>query len=114
MEPAKAPDLTTKLFGLELSTPVVLSPTGFADLACPDGQLEAARAASKRNALLILSHCSCATMERVVAEGGDGPKMVQIFPWKAWTLHTAWTHSRLHTCVHTPVHTSFSCGRTAT
>ena len=38
-----------ELFGLKLASPVVLAPTGFADLACPDGQIKVMAASTVRD-----------------------------------------------------------------
>jgi isopentenyl diphosphate isomerase/L-lactate dehydrogenase-like FMN-dependent dehydrogenase len=45
----KRRDQSIELFGLKLDSPVVLAPTGFADLACPDGQIKASDASMTSN-----------------------------------------------------------------
>ena len=60
-------DLSTRLLGHELSAPIAVAPTAFHRLACEEGELATARAASAEKTLMILSSLSNTPVEEVVA-----------------------------------------------
>jgi 4-hydroxymandelate oxidase len=58
-------ELGTHVLGLPLAMPVVVAPTAFHRLACPEGELATARAASRAGSLMILSSLSNTRVEDV-------------------------------------------------
>lgn len=64
--PTQGPDLSTHVMGLELSMPVLLSPTGV-QAVHPDGELAVARAADARGVAMGLSSFASMPMEDVRA-----------------------------------------------
>jgi L-lactate dehydrogenase (cytochrome) len=63
------PDLSTSLFGSELSAPIGLAPTGFTRVFHPEGELAVARAAASRGLPYGLSTCGTYTIEDLAASG---------------------------------------------
>jgi L-lactate dehydrogenase (cytochrome) len=61
----------TTLFGLRLSTPVVLAPTGLLQMFSRDGDRAAARAAVTRGTAFTMSTVSMTTLEEVAKVGGE-------------------------------------------
>ena len=74
-------DLSTALFGRQLSLPLVLSPTGMSRLFHHHKELGVARAASKANIYYGLSSMGSSTIEEVSAVG-TGPKFFQIYVFR--------------------------------
>lgn len=74
-------DTTTTLLGRPLPVPLVLAPTGFTRIVCPDGELAVARAAAKADLPYTLSTLSTRSIEEV-AEVSLGPKWFQVYVWK--------------------------------
>lgn len=64
--PTNGPDLSTRVMGLDLSMPVLLSPTGV-QAVHPDGELAVARAADARGVAMGLSSFASKSMEDVRA-----------------------------------------------
>ena len=64
-----ARDQSIELFGKTYSTPFGIAPMGLTALACFDGDVVMAKAASKENVLSVLSAASLNPMERVADEG---------------------------------------------
>lgn len=63
-------DLSTRLFGRVLASPVILSPVSSQKAFHADGEAAVARAAGKRNALQILSGLTTVSLEDVMAAHG--------------------------------------------
>ena len=74
-------DLSTALFGRQLSLPLVLSPTGMSRLFHHHKELGVARAASRANIYYGLSSMGTSTIEEVSAVG-TGPKFFQIYVFR--------------------------------
>lgn len=72
-------ELGVSLFGHDYPTPLLASPVGVLELVDPDADLGIARAASSLGVPAILSNQASIPMERVFAEGGDGPKWFQLY-----------------------------------
>jgi isopentenyl diphosphate isomerase/L-lactate dehydrogenase-like FMN-dependent dehydrogenase len=72
-------DLGVTLFGHRYATPLVASPVGVLELVDPDADLGIARAASALGVPAILSNQASIPMERVFAEGGEGPRWFQLY-----------------------------------
>ncbi len=74
-------DLTTKLFGTELSMPLFLSPTGMSRLFHHEKEYGVAKAAANFGTMYSLSTVGTTNIEDVGATT-DGPKMFQIYVFK--------------------------------
>lgn len=74
-------ELTTTVLGRPISMPIAIAPTAFHKLACPDGEIAAARAAKEVGTLFILSSLSNTAMEAVFAEAGS-PRWFQLYIYK--------------------------------
>ncbi|MDQ1532492.1 MAG: hypothetical protein QOF28_253 [Actinomycetota bacterium] len=74
-------DTTTQLLGRTLPLPLVLAPTGFTRIVCPDGELAVARASAHADLPYTLSTLSTRSIEEVAAVS-QGPKWFQVYVWK--------------------------------
>src|SRR6478736_6122445 len=74
-------DTTTQLLGRTLPVPLVLAPTGFTRIVCPEGELAVARAAAKADLPYTLSTMSTRSIEEVAAVT-RGPTWFQVYVWR--------------------------------
>ena len=74
-------DLTTTLFGVERSMPLILAPTGFTRITHSEGELAVARAAERAGVPYSLSTMSTRSIEEV-ADVSAGAKWFQVYAWK--------------------------------
>ncbi|XP_066860350.1 2-Hydroxyacid oxidase 2 isoform X2 [Anser cygnoides] len=72
-------DTRTKLLGTEISFPVGIAPTGFHQLAWPDGEKSTARAANAMNTCYIASTYSTCTLEEISAAAPGGFRWFQLY-----------------------------------
>ncbi|KFO73168.1 Hydroxyacid oxidase 2 [Cuculus canorus] len=72
-------DIRTKLQGTEISFPVGIAPTGFHQLAWPDGEKSTARAAKAMNICYIASTYSTCTLEEISAAAPGGLRWFQLY-----------------------------------
>ncbi|NXN14046.1 HAOX2 oxidase, partial [Indicator maculatus] len=72
-------DIRTKLLGTEISFPVGIAPTGFHQLAWPDGEKSTARAAKVMNTCYIASTYSTCTLEEISAAAPGGLRWFQLY-----------------------------------
>ncbi|NXW97327.1 HAOX2 oxidase, partial [Larus smithsonianus] len=72
-------DIRTKLLGTEISFPVGIAPTGFHQLAWPDGEKSTARAAKAMNTCYIASTYSTCTLEDISAAAPGGLRWFQLY-----------------------------------
>ena len=72
-------DLSTELFGVRMSSPIVLSPVGSQKTFHPEGEVAVARAAQARDHLQILSTATTSSVEEV-AEARGAPVWYQLYP----------------------------------
>ncbi|NWU63921.1 HAOX2 oxidase, partial [Pterocles burchelli] len=72
-------DIRTKLLGNEISFPVGIAPTGFHQLAWPDGEKSTARAAKAMNTCYIVSTYSTCTLEEISAAAPSGLRWFQLY-----------------------------------
>ena len=72
-------DLSTELFGVRMSSPIVLSPVGSQKTFHPEGEIAVARAAQVRDHLQILSTATTSSVEEV-AEARGAPVSYQLYP----------------------------------
>jgi 4-hydroxymandelate oxidase len=59
-------DLETEVLGQRLSMPILVAPTAFHKLACPEGEAATARGAARAGTVMILSTLSTTALEEVV------------------------------------------------
>jgi len=76
-----ARDLSTTVLGTRVSMPILVAPTAFHRLACPDGELATARAASRARTVMCLSSLSNTGVEDVCAVSG-GPVWFQLYVYR--------------------------------
>src|SRR5579872_125403 len=74
-------DQTVELFGVKLTAPVIIGPTGLAGLLWPHAELATARAAARFGTIYTTSHASTSTIEEIGAASA-GPKWMQVFLFK--------------------------------
>ncbi|MGL4444517.1 MAG: alpha-hydroxy acid oxidase [Alsobacter sp.] len=74
-------DLSLDLLGHRLSMPVMIGPTGLSGLFWPQGEIAAARAASRAGTAFCLSHGSVCTLEELAADG-PSPRWMQVFIYR--------------------------------
>ena len=74
-------NLRTTVLGTPVEFPVLLAPTGFQQLAHPDGELATARAAHRAGTLMILSTFSTVSLEDV-QRASAAPKWFQLYVHK--------------------------------
>ncbi|NWW69786.1 HAOX2 oxidase, partial [Climacteris rufus] len=72
-------DIRTKILGTEISFPVGIAPTGFHQLAWPDGEKSTARAARAMNTCYIASTYSTCTLEEICAAAPGGLRWFQLY-----------------------------------
>ncbi|KFO57749.1 Hydroxyacid oxidase 2 [Corvus brachyrhynchos] len=72
-------DIRTKILGTEISFPVGIAPTGFHQLAWPDGEKSTARAARAMNTCYIASTYSTCTLEEISAAAPGGLRWFQLY-----------------------------------
>lgn len=84
-------DLTTKIFGTEISMPVFLSPTGMTRLFHHEKEIGAAKAAENFGTMYSLSTVGTTSIEDVGAATA-GPKMFQIYVFKDKELARDFIH----------------------
>ncbi|MCS0495681.1 alpha-hydroxy-acid oxidizing protein [Ancylobacter sp. MQZ15Z-1] len=74
-------DQSVKLFGMDLSMPVMIGPTGLAGLFWPGAEKLAVRAANNAGTAYCASHGSVCTLEDIAAAGGPN-RMMQVFVYR--------------------------------
>ncbi|NXA41978.1 HAOX2 oxidase, partial [Eudromia elegans] len=72
-------DIRTKILGTEISFPVGIAPTGFHQLACPDGEKSTARAAKAMNVCYIASTYSTSSLEEISTAAPSGLQWFQLY-----------------------------------
>ncbi|NWU00256.1 HAOX2 oxidase, partial [Urocynchramus pylzowi] len=72
-------DIRTKILGSEISFPVGIAPTGFHQLAWPDGEKSTARAARAMNTCYIASTYSTRTLEEISTAAPGGLRWFQLY-----------------------------------
>ncbi|NWU34327.1 HAOX2 oxidase, partial [Hylia prasina] len=72
-------DIRTKILGSEISFPVGIAPTGFHQLAWPDGEKSTARAARAMNTCYIASTYSTCTLEEISTAAPGGLRWFQLY-----------------------------------
>ncbi len=74
-------DLSATVLDQRVSMPVLIAPTAFHGLACPDGELATARAAGAAGTIMMLSTLSNTALEDV-AQAAAGPLWFQLYIYK--------------------------------
>ncbi|NXM85204.1 HAOX2 oxidase, partial [Oenanthe oenanthe] len=72
-------DIRTKILGSEISFPVGIAPTGFHQLAWPDGEKSTARAARAMGTCYIASTYSTCTLEEIAAAAPGSLRWFQLY-----------------------------------
>ncbi|NWS19853.1 HAOX2 oxidase, partial [Pachyramphus minor] len=72
-------DIRTKILGTEISFPVGIAPTGFHQLAWPDGEKSTARAAKAMNTCYIASTYSTCSLEEISAAAPEALRWFQLY-----------------------------------
>jgi lactate 2-monooxygenase len=72
-------DLSTELFGTELSVPALLAPIGVQSIIHDEGELGVARAAADLDVPMVVSSAASHTMEEIAEELGDTPGWFQLY-----------------------------------
>jgi 4-hydroxymandelate oxidase len=76
-----ARDTSTMVLGSPVSTPVLVAPTAFHKLACPEGEVATARAAARAGTIMVLSSLSNTAIEEVAAAAG-GALWFQLYVYR--------------------------------
>ncbi|HEY8040770.1 MAG TPA: alpha-hydroxy acid oxidase [Polyangiaceae bacterium] len=76
-----ARDASTTVLGQPVSMPVLVAPTAFHRLACEEGELATARAASRAGTVMVLSSLSNTGVEQVCA-AASGPVWFQLYVYR--------------------------------
>ena len=74
-------DIGTKVAGIDLDFPVMVSPAGLLRVAHTDGELAIARAAGKTGVVFVVSTAASWSMEEI-AEAATGPMWFQLYLWQ--------------------------------
>lgn len=74
-------DTRATILGTEVSTPILVAPTAYHKLACPEGELASARAAAAAGTIFTLSTLATTRLEDV-AVASPGPKWFQLYVHK--------------------------------
>lgn len=74
-------DTSTTVLGHEVQTPILVAPTAFHRLACPEGELATVRAAGRAGTAMCLSTLSNTDIEDVT-EAATGPVFFQLYVYK--------------------------------
>ncbi|HEY6459061.1 MAG TPA: alpha-hydroxy acid oxidase, partial [Polyangiaceae bacterium] len=72
---------STTVLGMPVSMPVLVAPTAFHGLACPEGELATVRAASRADTVMVLSSLSNTRVEEVCA-AASGPVWFQLYVYR--------------------------------
>lgn len=73
-------DLSVSLLGMELPSPLLLSPVGVLGVIAPGGELAAADASARTGVPLMASTLSEVSLEAVQRRTGDTPALFQLYP----------------------------------
>ncbi len=71
-------DPSTRVFGADLSFPILVAPWAYQRLAHPDGELATARAAARAGTVMVVSTTAVDVLEDVAA-ASDAPKWWQLY-----------------------------------
>ena len=74
-------DLSTNVLGFPVTSPILIAPTAYHKLACPEGELATARAAQNSGTIYVASTLSTTSLEHI-AEASQAPKWFQLYVHK--------------------------------
>ncbi|KAI4331321.1 hypothetical protein MLD38_029514 [Melastoma candidum] len=80
-------NMSTTILGYNVSSPLMLAPTGMHQLAHPEGEVATARAAAASKVIMVLSYMSTCTVEEV-ASCCDAIRFYQIYIYKRRDIAT--------------------------
>ncbi|MHB8572109.1 MAG: alpha-hydroxy acid oxidase [Candidatus Dormibacteria bacterium] len=75
-------DTRTRMLGLDLAAPILLSPTALNGLAHPEGECAVARAAARFGTVSCLSTLSSRALEEVAAAAPTAPRWFQLYIYR--------------------------------
>ncbi|KAI3973171.1 hypothetical protein MKX01_020906 [Papaver californicum] len=74
-------NLSTNILGHNMSSPIMVAPTAFHNLAHSEGEVATAKAAAASNTIMVLSYSSTRTIEEV-ASSCNGVRFFQLYVYK--------------------------------
>jgi 4-hydroxymandelate oxidase len=77
-----APVIATSVLGADVATPILVAPTAYHCLACPDGERATARAAAAAQTLYCASTLATTSLEDVAAAAPGAPRWFQLYVHK--------------------------------
>ncbi|GAA0912268.1 alpha-hydroxy acid oxidase [Streptomyces thermoalcalitolerans] len=79
LSPVDHPDLSTRLFGREISMPLIFAPTGYTRMMHHEGEAAVARVAARHGLPYTLSTVGTSTVEEVAAAAPGGEHWFQLY-----------------------------------
>ncbi|MEU6041776.1 alpha-hydroxy acid oxidase [Actinomadura sp. NPDC047616] len=79
LSPVDRPDLSTRLFGREISMPLIFAPTGYTRMMHHEGEAAVARVAARHGLPYTLSTVGTSTVEDVAAAAPGGEHWFQLY-----------------------------------
>jgi 4-hydroxymandelate oxidase len=73
---------STTVLGVPVTMPVLVAPTAFHKLACPQGELATVRAAARAGTVMVLSSLSNTRVEEICAEASVAPVWFQLYVYR--------------------------------
>jgi 4-hydroxymandelate oxidase len=73
---------STTVLGMPVTMPILVAPTAFHRLACPQGELATARAAARAGTVMVLSSLSNTRVEEICAEASAAPVWFQLYVYR--------------------------------
>ncbi|PWF99686.1 lactate oxidase [Levilactobacillus bambusae] len=83
------PDLSTTVFGVNVKTPIMMSPLAAQGLANSQGEKDTARAFAAEGAFMGQSTYSSTSIADTAAAGNGGPQFFQLYMSKDWDFNEA-------------------------
>lgn len=84
-------DVSTEFLGQEIAGPVLLAPIGTHAIYHDDGELATGRAAASVGIPFTVSSASSSSIEAVAEAMGDGPRLLQLYWPKEWSVAASYT-----------------------
>ncbi|MFE0326061.1 alpha-hydroxy-acid oxidizing protein [Streptomyces sp. NPDC058960] len=79
LSPVDHPDLSTRVFGREISMPLIFAPTGYTRMMHHEGETAVARVAARHGLPYTLSTVGTSTVEDIAAAAPDGEHWFQLY-----------------------------------
>ncbi|KRM11682.1 L-lactate oxidase [Paucilactobacillus suebicus DSM 5007 = KCTC 3549] len=81
------PQTDTKVFGLDLKTPIMMAPTAAQGLAHAKGEIDTAKGVAAAGGLMAQSTYSSTSIADTAAAGEGAPQFFQLYMSKDWTFN---------------------------